>query len=76
MVKNRIVCGNLGIYVRLFPVQTADRVLQETSPVTQLKTCNKNMALIMMNSVIPCTKQHQENKRLILYIFLITPSEK
>jgi len=65
----RIVFRNQGIYVRLFPVQTAVWVLhmqfdvkQVTSPITQSKTCNKNMALIMMNSVIPCTKQNEENK--------------
>jgi len=49
-----------------------------TAPVTQLKTCNRNMSLFMMNSVIPCTKQHKENKdeyctcsvRLYLQLFV------
>jgi hypothetical protein len=42
IVTFRIVCGNLGIYVRLFPVQSADRVVHMqfdakhvTSPVIQ-----------------------------------------
>ena len=39
MVMNLIVCRNLGIYVRLFPVQTADKgfayaILCQASNVT------------------------------------------
>jgi hypothetical protein len=82
IVTFRIVCGNLGIYVRLFPVQTADRVLHMqfdakhvTSPVTQLKTCNRNMALIMMNSVIPVQNKIKKIKINIVHVrFVFTSS--
>jgi hypothetical protein len=82
IVTFHIVCGNLGIYVRLFPVQTADRVLHMqfdakhvTSPVTQLKTCNRNIALIMMNSVIPVQNKIKKIKINIVHVrFVFTSS--
>jgi hypothetical protein len=82
IVTFHIVCGNLGIYVRLFPVQTADRVLHMqfdakhvTSPVTQLRTCNRNIALIMMNSVIPVQNKIRKIKINIVHVrFVFTSS--